>query len=38
MKSKAFVSTKIRKLVKEGKPQPQAVAIALRMDGYPKKK
>jgi len=38
MKSKAFVSGKIKKLMKEGKPQPQAVAVALRMGGYPKKK
>ena len=30
-KSKGFISRKIRKLMKEGKKQSQAVAIALSM-------
>lgn len=35
-KSRAWVSRKIRKLIDEGRNRAQAVAIALRMAGYPK--
>jgi hypothetical protein len=37
MKSKA-VGKKIRKLMKEGKPQKQAIAIALSMERRKRKK
>jgi hypothetical protein len=37
-RSKATISSNVSKLVKEGRPQPQAVAIALRTAGVPKKK
>lgn len=37
-KSKAAVSANISELVKSGRKQPQAVAIALRTAGKPKAK
>lgn len=37
-KSKEAVSYNIKELVKSGRPKPQAVAIALREAGKPKKK
>lgn len=37
-KSKAVISQNIRQEVKAGRPQKQAVAIALRSAGVPKKK
>lgn len=37
-KSKEWVSEKIQKLLKEGKPREQAVAIALSMAGRSTKK
>lgn len=37
-KSKAVISRNISREVKAGKPQAQAVAIALRTAGAPKKK
>jgi hypothetical protein len=37
-KGKAVVSSNISKLVHEGRPVKQAVAIALRTAGVPKKK
>lgn len=37
-KSKKWVSDKIRKLLKEGKPRDQAVATALSMAGRARKK
>lgn len=36
-KSKKVISANIRKEMKAGKPQKQAVAIALRSAGVPKK-
>jgi ribonucleotide monophosphatase NagD (HAD superfamily) len=36
-KTKKVISSNIRKEVAAGKPQPQAVAIALRTAGKPKK-
>ena len=36
-KSKAFVSANIRELRSSGRPQAQAVAIALRTAGVPPK-
>ena len=37
-KSQAAVSSNIRKLIKEGYPHDQSIAIALRQAGVPKKK
>lgn len=37
-KSKKVISANIRKEMKAGKPQKQAVAIALRSAGVPKKR
>jgi len=37
-KSQAAVSSNIRKLLKEGYPRDQSIAIALRQAGVPKKK
>ena len=37
-KSQAAVSSNIRKLIKEGYPKSQSIAIALRQAGAPKKK
>jgi hypothetical protein len=37
-KSKAVVSANVSELVKSGRKQPQAVAIALKTAGKPKKR
>ncbi len=37
-KSKSVVSSNIKELISTGRPQPQAVAIALRVAGKAKKK
>jgi hypothetical protein len=37
-KGKATISANVSKLVHEGRPQKQAVAISLRTAGVPKKK
>ena len=37
-KSEAVVSDNIRKLMAEGMPQKQAIAVAMRQAGRPKKK
>ena len=37
-KSDKTISSNIRKLIKEGRPQKQAVAISLRQAGMPKPK
>jgi len=37
-KSQAAVSSNIRKMLKEGYPRNQSIAIALRQAGVPKKK
>jgi len=37
-KSQAAVSSNIRKMLKEGYPRDQSIAIALRQAGVPKKK
>ena len=36
--SKKVISTNIRRVVKSGKPRKQAIAIALRKAGKPKKR
>jgi hypothetical protein len=38
MKTKAWISAKIKKLVDEGYPQKQAVAVAMEMAGRSKAK